>query len=56
MTTTLFITIKVQVESDLNIESLVDEFETETDYTFNSTENVKVLNTEYISTTTDYNE
>ena len=44
-THTLTITVNIKVKSNLSYEKLVDEFGSEVDYTFESTDNVKVLET-----------
>lgn len=51
--TTLYITIAVKVKSDLPIEEVIDEFGSECSYDFSSTNNVKVVNQEWLDTTTD---
>lgn len=48
MTTTLTFTIKVEVESNLPYEDMVDQFQSETDYNFTDTDDVKVIGTEII--------
>lgn len=48
----LYVTICVSVESDLSLEELIDEFGSECEYDFPSTENVKVLNQEWLDTST----
>lgn len=53
---TFYITTKVEVETDLRIQDAIDEFQSETDYNFDSTENVTVLHTEYLDTNTQYYE
>lgn len=45
---TLIITIRVEVESDLPINEVIDQFSSETDYNFTDTDDVKVIETEFI--------
>jgi len=47
---THYLTVKVQVkvESNLSIEEVIDQFGSETDYTFESTDDVEVLETEIL--------
>jgi len=45
-THTLTVTVQIKVESDLPIEQLIDNFGSETNYDFGSTEEVKVISTE----------
>lgn len=49
---TLYITIKVQVKSDLDKQEIIDELSSECYYDFPSTENVEVVNTEWLDTST----
>ena len=49
---TLYITIGIQVESELPIEEVINEFQSESYYNFDSTANVTVINTEYLDTST----
>lgn len=51
-THTLYVTIKVRVESELEIESVIDELSQDSYYDFGSTENVSVVETEWIDTNT----
>ena len=44
----LTITVQVKVESNLSIEEVIDQFGSETDYNFESTDDVKVLETEIL--------
>ena len=46
----LYILIRVEVESKTDLMETVTEFERETNYCFDSTENVKVLETELLAT------
>lgn len=47
----LFLTVRVEVESKIeNLSKTVTDFETQTVYTFSSTEQVKVLETEILLT------
>lgn len=50
---TLYVTVRVEVESQLeSLSKTVTDFETQTSYVFNSTEKVKVLQTEILFTDT----
>lgn len=51
--TTLYITIKVKVKSDLPVDELIDELGSECSYDFPSTENVEVVSQEWLDTSTD---
>ena len=44
----LTITVQVKVESNLSIEEVIDQFGSETDYNFESTDDVEVLETEIL--------
>ena len=46
----LYILIRVEVEGKTDLMETVTEFERETNYNFDSTENVKVLETELLAT------
>ena len=48
----LTITIDVWVESNLDIEELINEFSQESQYEINSTENIEVVHTEWMDCTT----
>ena len=47
----LYVTIAVEVESDLSIEEAIDEFTAEADYDFKATDNVEPISSEWILTT-----
>jgi hypothetical protein len=47
-TFTFTVEIKVVVETDLSIEDAIDQFQTETDYDFTETDNIKVIETELL--------
>lgn len=47
---TLKITVNVVVESDLELEEVIDEFGSESDYNFLSTDNVTVTGQEWVDT------
>jgi len=49
---TLYIKVKVEIETELDIEQAIDEFGSESLYNFDSTENITVLNTEWLDTNT----
>lgn len=51
---TLYVVIKVEVESELPIEEVIDELGSESFYTVDSTENVTVQNTEWIDLSTQF--
>ena len=44
----LTITVQVKVESNLSIEEVIDQFGSETDYNFSSTDEVEVIETEIL--------
>ena len=44
----LTVTVNIEVESDLPIEDLIDQFGSDTDYEFKSTDDVKVISTEIL--------
>jgi len=48
-----YVTVKVKVSSNLELEKAIDEFQSESFYNFDSTDNVTVLNTEYLETKTN---
>ena len=52
MQQTLYVTIKVVVETteEMEIVQLIDEYETECDYNIIGCEGIKVINTEYLET------
>lgn len=50
MENTLMVTIKVVVKSDLSFEDMIDEIGSECAYEFPSTDNVKVISTEWLDT------
>lgn len=45
---TLYVTVKIQVESDLEIDEIKDEFSSETYYNFEKTDNIQILDTELL--------
>ena len=49
---TIYIKVKVEIETDLPIEQALDEFGSESLYNFDSTENVAILNTEWLDIST----
>lgn len=49
---TIYITVAVKVKSNLSLEDTIDEFGSECSYDFPSTENVEVVSTEWLDTTT----
>lgn len=49
---TLYVIIAIKVKSNMSLENTIDEFGGECNYNFPSTENVEVVNTEWIDTTT----
>ena len=57
MEQTLYVTIKVVVETteEMEIDQLIDRFEQECDYNIIGCDNIKVVNTEYLETSTQYN-
>lgn len=52
METTLYVKVKIKVESDLPIDEIINEFSYNSFYNFESTENVEVLETEFLETST----
>ncbi|MBB2148940.1 hypothetical protein [Pedobacter gandavensis] len=49
----LYMTVRIEVESIFeSLSKTITDFETQTDYTFNSTQKVKVLETEILITET----
>ena len=49
---TLYIKVKVEIETELDIEQALDELNSESLYNFDSTENITVLNTEWLDSST----
>lgn len=47
------IKVKLEVNEDASIEDTIDEFSWESSYEFPSTKNIKVINTEWLDTTTE---
>lgn len=50
--TTLYIVVKVEIKSDLPLEAAIDELNSECAYEIPSTDNVRVVGTEWLDTTT----
>ena len=44
----LTVTVNIKVKSNLPIEDVIDQFGSETDYNFNSTDEVEVIETEIL--------
>ena len=44
----LTVTVSIKVKSNLSIEDVIDQFGNETDYNFESTDEVKVIDTEIL--------
>lgn len=54
-TKTIYALIKIEIESDLHITDLIDEFQSDALYNFEDTENCKVINTRWEETTIQIN-
>lgn len=42
------VSVEIECDEDMKYQELIDEFSQETHYEFGSTENVKVINTEFL--------
>lgn len=50
-TKTIYALIEIEIESDLHITDVIDEFQSDSFYNFENTENCKVINTRWEETT-----
>lgn len=52
MKATIYVVVKIEIETKLPLKQAITEFQEESFYAFESTDNVNVLNTEFLETTT----